>query len=87
MKEASSIGARAGAEIRVWREALDMPQQSVANLFGWKRDAVSKIETGKNEISLHDYIMVVRFLQAAVPEDHPALALADQLMKRRFRRA
>jgi transcriptional regulator with XRE-family HTH domain len=65
---------------------MGLSQQSVADLFDWNRDAMSKVETGKNNLTLHQYLTLVRFLQEAVPLDHPALALADQLSHRRVRR-
>lgn len=79
MNPADSVKERAGAEIRKWREELGLSQDSIAKLFGWNRDAMSKIETGKNNLSLHDYLTIVMFLREAAPPDHPALALANQL--------
>jgi transcriptional regulator with XRE-family HTH domain len=66
-------------EIRTWRENLRLSQQDVADVFGWKRDAVSKIETGKNNLYLDEYLVLVKFLAAGIPTDHPALALAERL--------
>jgi transcriptional regulator with XRE-family HTH domain len=77
---------RVGAEIRGWREAAEVSQQAVGEVFGWGRDAMSKVELGKNNLTLHDYCVVVDFLRDVIPPDHPSLALADSLLGRRPRR-
>lgn len=71
-----------GADIRTLREAAEMPQQQIADMFGWQRDAVSKIETGKNNLSLYDYLQIVRWLGEMEP-NHPALALAARYLPAR----
>lgn len=76
--------ARMGAEIRSLREASEMPQQAVADLFGWQRDAISKIENGRTNLSLYDYLRLMIFLRDTQP-DHPAVTLADHLIPRRRR--
>jgi transcriptional regulator with XRE-family HTH domain len=74
-----TIQDRVGAEIKTWRKALGWSQQDVGDLFGWNRDAVSKVETGKNNISLHDYLVIVRSLAEGIPRRHPAVALMTRL--------
>lgn len=76
---------RIGQEIRTAREAADLPQQAVADLFQWKRDAISKLERGLLNISLVDYLRLVDFLREFLP-DHPAVPLAEHILRPRRRR-
>lgn len=70
---------RAGQEIRTMRLAAGASQEMVADLFGWTRDALSKIERGIRPISLFEYLNVMWFLRSSKP-DHPAVALAGLLL-------
>ncbi len=68
-----------GMDIRAARKGAGKSQQEIADLFGWNRDAVSKIETGKVSVSLRSYLVIMRF--CAPPEsDHPGVALAEKLL-------
>ena len=72
----STADLRISNDIRAIREAAGMTQAAVADIFGWERDAVSKIEAGKVRIRLIDYLAVVKFCRHAIP-GHPAIALAE----------
>lgn len=75
-----------GEQIRAWREAAGLSQDEVAQyVFGWGRDAMSKIESGKNSLFLHDYMLMCHFFREVIPEGHPGVALADSLLPRRGR--
>lgn len=76
---------RLGAELRELREASGVPQQTIADLFGWQRDAVAKLENGTNQIQLYDYLRLMRSFAELAPE-HPALPLADQLIPKKGKR-
>lgn len=73
-------------DLREMRQAAGLSQAAVGEIFGWNRDAVSKIERGTNQIYLDDYIMLSRFLMAANP-GHPSHALVEHLLPRRRRGA
>ena len=70
---------RLGHEIRQYREAGGLSQDGLAELFGWSRSAISKIELGHRDIGLFDYLTVMQFLRDLDP-DHPAVALAARLL-------
>ncbi|WP_419900618.1 helix-turn-helix domain-containing protein [Roseomonas sp. USHLN139] len=77
---------KAGQDLREMREGAGMTQQEVADIFNWNRDAVSKIESGSINISLHHYLQIIQQFKELYP-DHPALPLYDYLTKpRRARR-
>jgi transcriptional regulator with XRE-family HTH domain len=76
-----------GAEVRAFRTAAGMTQAEVSSWMDWNRDALSKIETGRNNISVYDYLKIMNFLRDAVPVDHPALALADRFLPRPGRKS
>jgi DNA-binding XRE family transcriptional regulator len=64
------------------RRAGKISQQSLAEVFGWSKAAISKIENGRNDVYLSDYLKIVNLMRAAVP-GHPAIALHDYLFGRR----
>jgi DNA-binding XRE family transcriptional regulator len=69
---------RAGQGIREMRETAGLAQQDIADIFGWSRDAISKIERGVNTISLFQYLKIIDCLRE-VDRAHPALPLARLL--------
>lgn len=71
-----------GQDIRRIRQECGVSQQQVADIFGWQRDAISKLERGLFNVSLANYLQLMDWLREGAPANHPGLALAD-----RFRRA
>jgi transcriptional regulator with XRE-family HTH domain len=72
---------RAGAELRDWREQLDISQQDVSDIMGWTgRAATSKLEAGQLNISLADYLELVLWYRDTARADHPAVRLAEHLL-------
>lgn len=67
-----------GEDIRAVRESVDgIPQEAVAEVLDWSgRDPVSKVERGKTNLSLYDYLRLMDFYRELAP-DHPAVALSD----------
>jgi transcriptional regulator with XRE-family HTH domain len=59
-----------GADIRQAREAAGLPQQAIANLFGWTRDAISKMERGINDTEVYDVVIIMDYLRE-YSESHP----------------
>lgn len=73
-------------EIRSWRESAypKVSLEQLGEVVDMNRDAVSKIETGKNHVYLDDYIEFVKsFPTRVIPEDHPARALVKLYARRR----
>lgn len=83
--ERARLSELIGADIRRIREGAGRSQQSIAELFNWGRDAISKLETGKNDVYLYDYLKMVNSFRETVP-DHPALFLYDYLFPKRKHR-
>ncbi len=71
-----------GRELRIAREASGLSQQDVADVFDWRRNAISKLERGDLNISLYQYLDLVRFSEDFLPPDHAGVALADHYMPR-----
>jgi transcriptional regulator with XRE-family HTH domain len=71
---------RVGAELRLMREAGGVSLAFVAEIFGWKKDALSKIERGERQISTFDYLTLLRWYGDLAEPNHPALALAGRLL-------
>ena len=72
-------------DIRAMREAAGVSQYAIAELFGWERDAVSKLEVGRVRVKLDDYIRIAKFCRDAIP-GHPAVALAERYLPVQNRR-
>lgn len=70
---------RVGQELRQLREASGLSQAFLADLFGWTRDAMSKIERGDRPIGMFEYLVVMNFYRDLDPT-HPAVALAKRLL-------
>ena len=77
--ERATASAAIGADIHRLRKRAGLTGTQLAAIFGWGRDAISKLETGKNDTYLYDYLKIVRALQRADP-GHPAVALAEMLI-------
>ena len=77
--------ARIGAEVRAAREQAELSQAAVADMFGWERDAISKIERGVNSLTLYDYLRLMTWLRDELDPAHPALALAERLLNPRHK--
>jgi transcriptional regulator with XRE-family HTH domain len=75
-----------GTDLRRLREESGVAQQAVADVFGWNRDAVSKIERGVTRLSLIDYLRTMDFLREVDP-DHPGVVLAAYYRKKNRVRA
>lgn len=75
---------RVGADLRDMRMASGLSQEDIADYMGWKRDAISKVENGRNQLSVYDYLTLMRFFREIEP-NHPALPLADRYMPRASR--
>ena len=71
---------RLGRDIRLLRESAGLSQQSIADLFGWGRDAISKLESGSIATTVYNYLALMQFLASDVEPDHPAVILARRLM-------
>lgn len=69
--------SRIGEQLRMARESEGFTQQEIGDLFGWGRDAISKLESGTLNISLADYLILVHFLRDHLPARHPGVALHD----------
>jgi DNA-binding XRE family transcriptional regulator len=69
-----------GSDIRAHREGAGMPQQELADLHAWNRDAVSKLERGMTDISLRAYLSIIAHMRELYP-DHPAIPLLDWVEK------
>jgi transcriptional regulator with XRE-family HTH domain len=69
---------RVGTELRMLREASRLSQQAVAEVFGWTRDAMSKVERGVYPLGMYEYLRLIAFYRDLEP-DHPAVALANRL--------
>ena len=80
--EGDGFDARLGAELRAARERAGLSQAAVAEVFGWQRDAISKIERGKNGLTVLEYLTLVHRLRDHFPEAHPAVPLADAMLPR-----
>ena len=78
----SLIEQRICAELREIREAAGVTQGEIADLFGWERAAVHKMESGMVRVRLSDYLAIMRYLREFVP-GHPGVALADHYAKPR----
>jgi transcriptional regulator with XRE-family HTH domain len=76
-----AILRRVGAQIRTARVSTEASQQELGDLFGWGRDAISKLELGTLNVSLFDYLLLVDYLGEHMPPDHPALALLKFLTR------
>jgi hypothetical protein len=72
---------RLGQELRRFREASGISQDLAADVNGWNRDAMSKIERGERPIGMFEYLRLMWFYQELEP-DHPAVALAARLLPR-----
>lgn len=70
---------RLGQELRQLREASGASQALVSDLFGWTRDAISKIERGKTRLGMFEYLTLMQFYRDMEP-GHPAVALAKRLL-------
>lgn len=75
-----------GAEIREARLAANMTQESLADVLGWGKDAVSKLERGLLDIKLRDYLTLVSTLALFLPRDHPGRALVEHVRFRSLQR-
>ena len=77
---------RVGAELREFREAAKLTQQDVADLYGWGRDAIKKVEMGERGLSVAAYIGIVRYFAVDdfAPPTHPAVALAEYFATNRI---
>ena len=66
-----------GAELRAARELAGLSQDQIAQLMGWHgRDTMSKMERGLLNISLAEFLRLIRFMDDHLPKSHPAIALA-----------
>ena len=70
---------RIGQNIRQLREDAGWTQEQLADLFGWNRDAISKIESGKRPVALYEYLQLLWFLRD-VDLNHPGVSLARLLL-------
>jgi DNA-binding XRE family transcriptional regulator len=83
---ARALGSSAiSQDIAEMRSAAGMSQASLSDVFGWERFAISKLETGRNDVYLFDYLKMADFLRDVLP-DHPAVALHDFIFKKPARR-
>jgi len=81
-------------ELVLWRNSVEpkISGEAIGEAIDVQRDAISKVETGKNKMYLDDYIMVVRYFTnvptykaiavSVIPTDHPALALSHHFRRR-----
>jgi transcriptional regulator with XRE-family HTH domain len=70
-----------GEELRAARREAGITQADVAEIFGWTRDAISKIEAGVTSLSVLVYVTLVHFLRDFLPA-HPAVPLARHMLRR-----
>jgi transcriptional regulator with XRE-family HTH domain len=71
---------RMGRELRTLREAGGVSQAAVADLFGWQRNAISKLEAGRTTTNIYNYLRLINFLAHDTEPDHPARALLRRFM-------
>ena len=84
MSDGANFLRLVGAELRSLRLKADLSLESVAEVFGWNRDAISKIERGQRNMLLSDYLTLMLFYRDLAP-GHPALALAARFKKGKSR--
>ena len=63
-------------DLRAIRQAAGLTLDTIAEIIGVNKDALSKMERGVIRIKLFDYLRIVRFCRDAIP-DHPAVQLAE----------
>ena len=78
----SEFQRRLAEEIRTIRKASDWTQTNVADLFGWGKSAISKIEKADYNLSLYHYLRIMYSLRDSDP-DHPGVELAYRLLGKR----
>lgn len=66
-----------GAEFRQARMDAGLRQADLADVMGWGKDAISKLERGVLDIKLGDYLTLISTLAYYIPADHPARALLE----------
>ena len=76
----SLMEQRIREEMREMRVASGLSQTGVAELFGWEKAAVSKMENGLVRIRLSDYLTLAKHVRHFIP-GHPGVALADHFAK------
>lgn len=79
MTRSERIKLAVGRDILTWRAEAGASQDVIARRFGWNRDAISKIETGKNAVSMYHYLNIAQLLRDDIAEDHPVRALLDHM--------
>jgi predicted XRE-type DNA-binding protein len=75
-KRQATLRRRIGEQLRTAREASDVTQAQIDDLFGWRRDMMSKVEAGKVNLSTADYLIIVDHLREHMPEAPVALLKA-----------
>lgn len=78
----SEFQRRLAEEIRTIRKASDLTQTNVADLFGWGKSAISKIEKSDYNLSLYHYLRIMYSLRDSDP-NHPGVELAYRLLGKR----
>jgi transcriptional regulator with XRE-family HTH domain len=74
--EAVSLSAIIGAELRIWRETLQLRQDQVAGAarargVAWSRSTVAAIEAGRRQISLEEFVALL-FIAGSFPDPEGA---------------
>lgn len=75
--------ARVGAEIRKFRTAPETKAslESAAEILGWEKARLSKIELGQQRIGFWEYLELMREI---APPDHPAVILRQHINRLRL---
>ena len=77
---------RLADEVKTIRRVSGVTQTQVADLFGWGKSAISKIEKANYNLSLYHYLQIMYSFRDSDPY-HPGVELAYRLLgKRRPRR-
>jgi len=77
MKQAKSISASVGENLREWREEAGLTQNEVAKTAGelgfeWRQSTVAAIESGRRELSLGEFIALPFIVNLLDPKPSPS---------------
>lgn len=70
---------RLGIEMREMREKANLTQDQTATTIDLGKDSISKMESGRRHIKLHDYLTMMYSYRDIYP-NHPGVALAKSLV-------
>lgn len=71
---------RIATELRNLRKTTHTTLSEVADLFGWEKAAIHKIESGITRVRLSDYLTLMQHYRPFIP-GHPGVSLLDHFTK------